>query len=125
MLPHQMLHPTNASRLKSFDAKLATATELRDATTLCAAIAHEELTISREKCKQAAKAKRAARMAVLRQHRIAGGNVPASRRSLPYSANKRGGRGTTADCSVCGQPRKGTHGKLTTDCPTLGYKRHA
>ena len=31
--------------------------------------------------------------------------------------NKRGGYQTAKVCSICGEPRKGTHGKLLTDCP--------
>ena len=107
--PGQMLYPTNASRLESFDARLATGTELRSGSLLSAAMDYADGEVARQHARQEAKIRRAT-CKQLSLDKCVGSVAP-----QVYKPNKRGGKNTKAKCTACNRLRKGSH--KVTGCP--------
>ena len=121
MDPQKLLSWTDATQLKSFDNKLALKAEQDKAFVLNNAI-------NAVKTDQEARYQRGLDQVKWRKARAAcKQRLVAQRAKLPAAStaraafkvfpakNNRGGAGTCHVCTICGQPRKGTHGR--TGCP--------
>ena len=97
----EMLHPTNASRLKEFDASIALETERQNGAVLSAAMGHDAASFSRHQAQKQAKVNRAARMQILKDKRSSGQTAALFERKV-YTPNTRGGKSTLSKCSKCG-----------------------
>jgi len=109
-----MLNPTNPSRLKNFDARLAAEAERRAGQTLTAAMEYEVAEAHRVRARQVAAAKRAEckqRLDAKRNsHPVVAPGAPRE-----YKPNNRGGKNTQPRCTTCGELKKGTHPR--SGCP--------
>lgn len=103
-----MINPTNVSRLKSFDARLATEAERCAGQTLSAAMEHEVAEAHCVRAKQVAAAKRAECKQRL-DNKLGSHSEIAPVASREYKPNNCGGKNTQTCCVVCGKIKKGTH----------------
>ena len=97
----EMLHPTNASRLKEFDASIALETERQNGAVLSAAMGP----FSRHQAQKQAKVNRAARMQILKDKHSSGQTAALFERKV-YTPNTHGGKSTLSKCSKCGMLKK-------------------
>ena len=108
-----MLNPTNPSRLKNFDARLAAEAEHRAGQTLSAAMEYEVAQAHRVRARQVAATKGAEckqRLDNKRSHPVIAPVAPRE-----YKPNNRGGKNTQPRCTICGELKKGTHPR--SGCP--------
>ena len=121
--PENVIRLTNATLLKRYDADLSAAAEHRDAHLVNQAIQHQMGQSPQAKQIEAWAHARAARMQhlkkqrTLRQAAMPAADVPHKPVKVHATRNNRGGAGTSHVCKMCGEPRKGTHGR--TGCPNM------
>ena len=129
LMPEQLLSWTDATQLKLYDNKVALKAEQDSGAMLSTAIDLAKLSqestfqmgrnrILWKQNRAACKARLAARRALLPAQ-----NVPCLTAKVYPIKNARGGPNKEKVCTICGECKKGTHGRLQADCPTLGYSR--
>ena len=122
-MPEQLLSWTDPTQLKVFDNRVARTVEEDNASMLSRAIElvklSEESSFQRTQNRALWKQNRAAckqRLAAKRAL-LPDSQIPSAAVKVYPEKNMRGGKQTAKVCSICGQTRKGTHGKRLTDCP--------
>lgn len=110
--------PLRQACWKSFDAGMQSQAEQRDAQPLCDAVEQPQRAVLESlatgKRRQQTQLTRAFRKQYLCDRRaLSPAVLPV--RVHSNTRNNRGGAGTPAMCTLCGKPRKGTHGR--TGCP--------
>ena len=126
---NQLLNWTTATQLKLFDRSIALQVEqamLSRAIDLAQLNQENSFQMSqnhliwkqnRAACKERLAAQRA------QQTRIHPHDVSSVAPKQYPLKNACGGANTSKTCSICGDLKKGTHGRSQNDCPTLGFKK--